>query len=80
MSPQDALDRGVRSGQQVTIRSRRGTVTATLFVTPTLRPGQVFLPMHDARVNALTAPGFDPQSRQPAYKHTAVEVLAAGRD
>ncbi|UDY35155.1 molybdopterin oxidoreductase family protein [Dermatobacter hominis] len=77
MSPHDARQRGLRSGQDVTVRSRRGALTAAVFVTPTLQPGQVFLPMHDPAVNALTAPGFDPWSRQPAYKHTAVEVVAA---
>ncbi len=79
MSPVDAAARQLRSGQAVKIRSRRATVTATLFVTPTVATGQVFMAMHDSTVNALTAPGFDPHSRQPAYKHTAVQVVAAGR-
>ena len=79
MSPSDAESRRLRSGQAVKVRSRRSTVTATVFITPTVSVGQVFLAMHDSRVNALTAPGFDPYSRQPAYKHTAVQVAAAGR-
>lgn len=79
MSPADAESRRLRSGQAVKVRSRRATLTATVFVTPTVAVGQVFLAMHDPRVNALTAPGFDPYSRQPAYKHTAVQVVAAGR-
>jgi predicted molibdopterin-dependent oxidoreductase YjgC len=36
--------------------------------------GQVFLPMHDERTNVLTFPSFDPHSRQPAYKHAAVDL------
>lgn len=74
LSPSDAETRGITSGQSVRVRSRFGELTATALVTPTLAAGQAFLPMHDPRVNALTAPAFDPYSRQPAYKHTAVEV------
>jgi assimilatory nitrate reductase catalytic subunit len=44
-------------------------------VTPTVRPGQVFIPMHYVETNRLTHPSFDPYSRQPSYKSGAVEVL-----
>ena len=44
------------------------------FVTPTVQPGQVFIPMHYAEVNRLTQPDFDPHSRQPNYKHCAVAL------
>jgi assimilatory nitrate reductase catalytic subunit len=30
--------------------------------------------MHFAQANRLTFASFDPHSRQPAYKHAAVEV------
>ena len=77
LSPADATTRGIGSGDRVTVRSRRGDLTATAFVTPTLAAGQVFLPMHEPTVNAITAPGFDPYSRQPSYKHSAVEISRA---
>jgi len=77
LSPTDAADRGVRSGDRVRVGSRRGDVDAVAFVTPTVAAGQVFLPMHDRTVNVLTTPAFDPQSRQPAYKYAAVEVSRA---
>ena len=54
--------------------SRRGAIDAVAFVTPTVAPGQVFLPMHYETVNQLTFPVFDPYSRQPGYKHCAVNV------
>ncbi len=54
--------------------SSRGTLTAKAFVTAAMQPGQVWLPMHDPRVNTLTMPSFDPHSRQPSYKHAAVDV------
>ena len=75
-SPADAEARGVKSGDTVAVTSRRGAVEARVFVTPSVATGQVFLPMHDRRINVLTAPGFDPYSRQPSYKHSAVQVAA----
>ena len=47
---------------------------ARAYVTPTVAPGQVFVPMHYAGTNLLTNASFDPYSRQPSYKHAAVAV------
>jgi assimilatory nitrate reductase catalytic subunit len=58
----------------VTVRSARGTARARATPASTVRPGQLFLAMHDAEVNRLTYPAFDPHSRQPSYKHAAVRV------
>jgi anaerobic selenocysteine-containing dehydrogenase len=44
------------------------------FITPVVQPGQLFMPMHHARTNQLTFPAFDPYSRQPSYKASAVCV------
>lgn len=74
MHPSDAAARGLESGTVVAVRSRRGSLLATLLATPNIAPGAVFLPMHDARVNILTFPSFDPHSREPSYKHAAVSV------
>ena len=49
-------------------------ITAAAFVTPTVQPGQLFIPMHYRETNELTYPSFDPHSRQPSYKHCAVAV------
>jgi assimilatory nitrate reductase catalytic subunit len=43
-----------------------------------VKPGEVYLPMHDGRVNHLTHASFDPLSRQPSYKHSAVRVEVVG--
>ena len=56
------------------IESRRASIEATAFLTPCVRPAQVFLPMHYATVNQLTDPVFDPYSKQPSYKFCAVRV------
>jgi len=74
INPLDAHRLGIRSGQRVEIRSRRGAIAAAAFVTPTVQPGQIFIPMHYAEMNRLTFPSFDPYSRQPSYKHCAVAV------
>lgn len=74
--PDDAVRLGILNGDSVAIASRRATITARAFVTPTVQPGQVFLPMHDANVNLLTRSEFDPHSNQPNYKDCAVAVTA----
>jgi assimilatory nitrate reductase catalytic subunit len=56
------------------VRSRRGVVAARAFLTGTIQPGQVFIPMHYDTANQLTYPAFDPHSRQPSYKACAVAI------
>lgn len=72
--PSDARHIGIRNSDEVTVTSRRGEVRAIAFVSPTVRPGVVFMPMHDATVNQLTLAHFDPYSRQPSYKNCAVRI------
>jgi assimilatory nitrate reductase catalytic subunit len=72
--PTDAQSLGIRDGSPAKISSRRATIQAIARVTATVKPGQVFLPMHSAVVNQLTLSVFDPYSRQPGYKHCAVKV------
>ena len=74
MNGVDAAACRIVTGAAVRISSRRGSVTATAFVTSTVQQGQVFMPMHYPEVNRLTHPSFDPHSRQPNYKHCAVSV------
>ncbi len=74
LNTSDAKKLTIRSGNRVRLTSRRANITATAFVTPTVAPGQVFMPMHYVETNALTLPAFDPYSRQPAYKFCAVKV------
>ncbi|WP_442485009.1 molybdopterin oxidoreductase family protein [Aeoliella sp. SH292] len=72
--PEDARELRVESHARVVIRSRRGEVVATAFVTPTVARGQLFLPMHYEATNQLTLPHFDPYSHQPSYKDCAVSI------
>ena len=73
--PADARRLGIAPHSQITVTSRRASLTATAFVTPTVQPGQLFIPMHYDAVNRLTLGSFDPHSRQPSYKHCAVKVM-----
>ena len=75
--PEDAARLSLKPNARALIRSRRGEIEARVFVTPTIQPGQVFIPMHYAATNRLTFPSFDRYSRQPAYKGCAVSVQPA---
>jgi assimilatory nitrate reductase catalytic subunit len=77
INPADAKRLGIGPNARVTVTSRRGSVECSAFVTPGVRPGQLFMPMHYRITNQLTRPAFDPHSRQPSYKHCAVRVRRA---
>nr|WKN38377.1 molybdopterin-dependent oxidoreductase [Tunicatimonas sp. TK19036] len=80
--PNDAQERGIRDGDTVEIRNDRGDVRVHAKVTPTIKPGVVFLPMHwgkmlqkdFSRANNLTSGVYDPVSKEPDFKYSAVEV------
>jgi assimilatory nitrate reductase catalytic subunit len=74
LSPEDAERLGIRPDETVIVASARATITARAFVTNTVRPGLVFIPMHYETMNRLTFPAFDPYSRQPAYKACAIRI------
>ena len=69
-----ARARAIRPDERVKVVSRRAEVIARAVVTERVRPGEVFMPMHDAATNLLTVAAFDPHSRQPAYKASAVQL------
>jgi ferredoxin-nitrate reductase len=85
LHPGDAGPRGIDAGDLVLVRSRQGTVEAPAVLTGT-RPGVVFLPFHygyfdqaapqrhTRAANELTRTEWDPVSKQPIYKVTAVQV------
>jgi len=74
LSPEDAQRYGVAPDEIVSVTSQRASVHARTFVTHTVQPGQVFMPMHYPTMNQLTFAAFDPHSRQPAYKACAVRI------
>ena len=74
INPKDADRLGIRVSDIVSIASRRAEIAARAFITSTVQAGQVFIPMHYPEVNELTFPAFDPYSRQPSYKASAVRI------
>ena len=78
VSAEDASELGIENGGRVRVRSPRGAVEAAVFVSPSVAPGQVFMPMHYAGTNDLTLWHVDPYSRQPNYKSCAVRLERVG--
>ncbi len=76
ISPVDAEARSLTDGDWAVVESPRGTMKARARVTPIVRAGQVFIPMHYAQTNKLTNASFDSYSRQPSYKSGKVQVRA----
>jgi assimilatory nitrate reductase catalytic subunit len=74
INPVDARRAGIKPDQRVVVESQRGSLVAKAFVTWSVRPGQVFVPMHYEATNRLTLAHFDPYSRQPSYKNCAVQI------
>ena len=66
----------IKPNAMVRIRSRRGEVEVVAVLLSSVQTGQVFMPMHYAVTNHLTADAFDPYSKQPSYKACAVSVEA----
>ncbi|PKA17493.1 NAD(P)H-nitrite reductase [Leptospira haakeii] len=81
--PIDAEERDIIESQIVEVKNERGSVRVRATITESIRQGTVFLPMHwgrkngndEARANNLTSSKFDPFSKQPGFKISAVEVL-----
>jgi anaerobic selenocysteine-containing dehydrogenase len=83
MNPRDARRLRLKPRDRVDVVSRRGSVRGVeLRVTETVAPRQLFVPFHyaEANANAATQSAFDPISREPNYKQSAVRVEAAARD
>ena len=79
MNPRDARALRLKPQDKVDVVSRRGRIRGLeLRVTETIAPGQVFVPFHYAEANAneATQSEFDPVSREPNYKQSAVRVEA----
>jgi anaerobic selenocysteine-containing dehydrogenase len=80
MNPRDARKLKLRALEHVDVVSRRGRIhNLELRLTETVAPGQVFVPFHWATANAnqATQSSFDPISREPNYKQSAVRVERA---
>jgi anaerobic selenocysteine-containing dehydrogenase len=82
MNPRDARALRLQPQDRVDVVSQRGRVSnIELRLTETIAPGQVFVPFHYAEANAnqMTQSAFDPISREPNYKQSAVRVERSAR-
>jgi ferredoxin-nitrate reductase len=87
ISEEDAAKYGIRNGDMIEVESRRGKVTEPAKVGG-IEPGMVFIPFHygywdedDNRsraANELTLSEWDPVSKQPHFKYSAVKISRAG--
>ncbi len=74
VNPEDARRYGITHELPMRVESRCGKIEVKAHVTPTVRPGQIFIPMHYELTNTLTLDAFDPYSRQPSYKASVVRI------
>ena len=72
---------GIRTGDLVTVRSRRGSITVAASVVTTIRPDTVFIPYHwggGLAANQVTNPVLNPVSKIPEFKVCAVRIERVG--
>jgi formate dehydrogenase major subunit len=77
LCPEDAERYGVVVGEEVRVSSRRGTVTAPVWVDPGLRPGLAFMTMHfpdEVDTNALTIEANCPIAGTAEFKASAIRI------
>jgi formate dehydrogenase major subunit len=76
----DAERLGVKPGELVTVRSRRGAITLQARISHRETPGSCFIPFHfrEAAANLLTIDEIDPIGKIPEFKFCAVRIEPAG--
>jgi len=76
ISPADAAGEGIKTGDMVTLSSRRGSIGVPAQVTADVPPGVLFVPFHfsEACANVLTNHALDPACKMPEYKVCAAKM------
>lgn len=86
LSEDDAAKYGIAEGDPVEVTSRRGKVVEPAKIGGIIK-GHVFIPFHygywddphrTRAANELTITAWDPVSKQPHYKYSAVKIRKAG--
>jgi predicted molibdopterin-dependent oxidoreductase YjgC len=81
ISPEDAARYGLRDGQTVRVRSRRGQVEVPVRLDGGLREGLTFMTLHfpdDVATNLLTIDAKDPKSGTAEFKAAAIRIERIG--
>jgi formate dehydrogenase major subunit len=75
--PQDAEDRGIKTGDWVGIESRAGQTVLRAKITERMQPGVVYTTFHfpESGANVITTDSSDWATNCPEYKVTAVQVM-----
>ncbi len=71
---------GIADGDWVTVRTRRGELTAPALVVRSIRPDTIFIPYHYGHTqaaNQLTNPVLEPMMKIPEYKVCAAAAAPA---
>ncbi len=77
ISPQDAKELNIKTGDRIKVSSRRGELQGNAFVTDKATKGLIFIPFHfkEAAANLLTnGKHLDPLAKIPELKVTAVKI------
>lgn len=76
LHPIDAEDRGIQTGDSVSIASRMGTTVLKALVSERMQPGVVYTTFHHpgSGANVVTTENSDWATNCPEYKVTAVQV------
>ena len=80
MHEQTAARLSIQDGDWVTVRTRRGEMTAPALVVRSIRPDTLFIPYHYGKAqaaNLLTNPVFEPMMKIPEYKVCAAAAVRA---
>ena len=75
-----AMRLGIADNDWVTVRTRRGEMTAPALVVRSIRPDTLFIPYHYGHTqaaNILTNPVFEPMMKIPEYKVCAAAITRA---
>jgi len=76
VNPSDLAAHGLTDGQEVTVRSRRGSIRVPVRASDGVQVGSVFIPFHfrEASANVLTNDALDPFGKIPEFKFCAVKL------
>ena len=76
--PHDAEDRGIKTGDRVSIKSRAGETALNALISDRMQPGVVYTTFHHplSGANVVTTDNSDWATNCPEYKVTAVQIAA----
>lgn len=82
INPEDAAKLGIIEGDTITITSGRGKIETKVNITDKTLPGLAFMAFHwrESPANILTNPAFDPVSKIPEFKVSAVKAVLSVLD